>query len=347
MNAPLPLDRPAYLGLDRDPAWLALLGEGLARYGTHFAGSRRAPYCPEVYEACESAFAAWTSTPATLLLSSASLASVLTLEMLRERRFATLVGPLAHATWRRPGLVAEFDDPTAWRQRVARLLAAGQSVALVTDRVDVLGARGADLTWLSQLGAGRGRLLAVVDDSHALGVLDDGRGTYAALRGGLPPEIDLLTVASLGKAFSSPGALVAGAPWAVRALGDSGGFGGASPLPPAYAHALLHGASPEFPLFDDRRRDLVALVDRVERIGLFGAHVAKHPVFRVDDSRQQRCLREAGIVLSELAYPRAGDPPTVRLVLRADGNAAVAVERVAEAIALNGSAANPTPSGRD
>ena len=332
MPEPLRLDRPAYLGLDREAHWADLLAEGIARYGAHYAGSRRAAYCPDVYEVCETALATFTATPAACLLSSATLAAVLTLDVLRERRFTVLVGPLAHAAWRRRGSVAEFDDEEAWRRRAARLLSAGQSVALVTDRVDAIGARASDLSWLAQLGAGRGRLLVLVDDSHALGALDDGRGSYATLRGSLPAEVDLLTVASLGKAFSSPGALVAGAPWAVRALVDSTGFAGASPLPPAYAFALLRGATVqgEVGFFAERLRLLREQVAQLEALGLRGSHVAGHPVFRLTDERQVSLLRAADVVLSELVYPGPPGPPAVRLVARAGVEGAVA--RVAGAL---------------
>ena len=333
----LPLDRPAYLGLDRDPAWRDLVAGGLARYGTHFAGSRRAAYCPAVYGEAEAALATWTSAPAALTMSSASLASATLVEALASGGFAVLAGPLAHAAWRRPGLVEAGASREAWRARARELLAAGRSVALVTDRVCALRAREADVAWIGDLAAGAadggGRIALVVDDSHALGALRDGRGSYAAYRAALPPAVAVVTLASLGKAFSVPGAVVAGAAWAVEVVRASVGFGGASPLPPAYAHALaagLRGGGAS--LVAQRLRRLRDLVREVEGLGIAGPHVAGHPVFRVDDARQRGALLAGGIGLSEIAYPTPASPVASRLVLRADGGAGV-VEALGAALA--------------
>ena len=329
----LPLDRPAYLGLDRDPAWRDLVAGGLERYGTHFAGSRRAAYCPAVYDEAEAALATWTSAPAALTMSSASLASATLVEALASAGFAVLAGPLAHAAWRRPGLVEGRDTPEAWRARARELAGAGRPVALVTDRVCALRAREAAVAWVGDLATGGGRLALVVDDSHALGALRDGRGSYAAYRAALPPAVAVVTLASLGKAFSVPGAVVAGEAWAIDAVRASGGFGGASPSPPAYAHALAAGLRDGgASLVAERLRRLRDFVREVEGLGIAGSHVAGHPVFRVDDARQREALRASGIGLSEIAYPAPGSPVVSRLVLRAGGGPAVA-EALAAALA--------------
>ena len=332
---PLPLDRPAYLGLDRDPTWLGYLDAGLRACGAHYAGSRRAAYCPPVYDRLEERLADWMGAPAALTMSSASLAAATLAESLTDGGSAVLAGPLAHAAWKRPGGVTTcFDDDAAWRAAVRRLLAAGRAVAVVTDRVCALRAREADFSWLTDLPGAAGSLTVVVDDSHALGALRTGRGSYAELRAVLPPATAVLSLASLGKAFSMPGAVIAGTPEVLREVWTRAGFGGASPLPPAYAHALSsvlgEGAAAAF--VAARLRQLSSVVAAVEGRGLRGPHVTGHPVFRVDDPAQRAALAEVGIVLSEVAYPRAESAPVTRLVLRAGADGAEAVARIARAL---------------
>lgn len=315
-------DQPAYLGLDRDGRWAALVAEGVARYGTHYAGSRGASYCPSVYAEAEGQLKDWLGAPATTLVSSGSLLATMLTDALWREGHVVLSGPLAHACWRWAGTRA-FASADAWRRAAFEAVALGRRVAVVTDRVCVMRCVEADLTWWQDLPASA---TVVVDDSHAIGVHGEGgRGSWGELRG-LAAEV--LVCASLGKAFSVPGAvLVSSAPRA-QAFRTTAAFGGASSVPPAYAHALAEGL--EYAL--GRRKRLLGHVRALAATDV--RHVHDHPAFLIGEG-QAGALALAGVRYAQTRYPTAESPEVRRVVVSA-GHRAEEVAEVARALGAGG-----------
>ncbi len=297
-------DRPAYLGLDRHPEWIRLIAEGMALYGTHYAGSRGASYCPDVYAQAERALADWLGAPAVTLLSSGSLLATLVVDQLRAEGYTVLAGPLAHACWRRVG-VTGFDDAEVWQVHALRLAARGQRVAVVSDRVCAIRCERASLAWLTELPQSAA---VVIDDSHGIGVLGPGgRASWAEFAG---LRAELIVCASLGKGFSVPGAVLVSSAERAQRLGATAAFGGASSIAPGYAHALAHGLD----LGLAQRPRLLAHVAAFDAAGL--AHVAGHPAFSLTGS-QADLLTAAGIAFAKTRYPTAESPEVNRLVVSA------------------------------
>ncbi len=307
-------DQPAYLGLDRDERWAGLITEGIREHGTHFAGSRGAAYCPPVYAQAEHRLAAWLDAPAVTLVSSGSLLAALVVDRLQAQGYTVLAGPFAHACWRRPG-VKGSTDAEIWRTEALSKAAAGERIAVVSDRVCAIRCVEARLDWLSELPA---HAMVVLDDSHSLGVLGPHGRASRAKFGQLGAE--LLVCASLGKSFSVPGAvLVSSADWA-QAFRAAAAFGGASSVPPGYASALANGL--DYAL--ERRTALLANVAALENLGL--VHATGHPAFLLD-ARQADALSEAGIAFAKTRYPTADSPEVCRVVV-SSGHAAGEVARV-------------------
>ena len=297
-------DRPAYLGLDSDAHWRHLLSEGVERYGTHFAGSRRAPYCPEVYGEAEAVLAAWLGVPAVTLMSSGSLLASTVAGVLLRKGYSMLASPLAHACWREPD-VAQPVTEAAWRDLSLRRASSGERVAVVTDRVCPMRCRAADLSWLSELPA---NAVVVIDDSHAIGVL--GQRGCGSVRLQEETAATVLVCASLGKAFSVPGALLASdATWA-NEVRTGATFGGASPVPPAYAHLLAKGL--DYAL--SRREALEARLVQLEGLSL--RHAPGHPAYLLQRTHASR-LKQAGIGFATTRYPTAQSDEVLRLVVSA------------------------------
>ncbi len=308
-------DQPAYLGLDRHPEWLALVGEGMALYGVHYAGSRGASYCPAVYADVERVLAAWLGAPAVTLVSSGSLLAVMMVDQLLAEGYAVLAGPLAHACWRRAGVVA-FEDAEAWRRRALELARRGARVAIVSDRVCAVRCRKAKLDWLRGLPSGA---VVVLDDSHAIGVLGPRGGGSWVEFGGLPAE--LIVCASLGKSFSVPGAVMVSSRARAQRLRSTAAFGGASSVPPGYAHALATGLD----LALAQRTRLSANEAALAEAGL--AHVADHPAFSLTESQAGQ-LAAAGVAFARTRYPTAESAEVSRLVVSA-GHSTEEVAQVA------------------
>ena len=307
MSDDLNFDRPAYLGLDRDERWLDLIHEGLRLYGSHFAGSRASSYCPKVFDDLEAALQRWLSAPEVLTVSSGSLAAKLITDVLRQRGYRMLAGPLSHAAWQQPDVEA-FATSEVWQQAARTAVRGKRPVVLVTDRLSPISCEEVDLDWVTKLG---GDVLVIIDDSHGIGILDEeGRSSWARYASTFSNR--LIVSASLGKAFSTPGAVVAGPQALVSELRSSSIYRGASPLSVAHAHTLSTGLAYAL----SRRKDLVDRMQRLRDFAKLTSHVAGFPVYVLPPELAGQ-LERMGIVVSRIRYPEAESEEVARLVVRA------------------------------
>jgi 8-amino-7-oxononanoate synthase len=209
-RAPPPLDEPArsfcsndYLGLaGRVPAAAgASSGAGASRL---IAGERAA------HRTMEEAFARWLGVEACLAFSSGYAANVGTLAALAGPDDLIVSDALNHASLidgarlsRARVIVTQHNDVDA----VARALSTRKEKRawVVVESYYSMDADGPDLRGLRRLCTASGAAL-YVDEAHALGVLGpDGRGRSAAAD--VLPDV---LVGTMGKAFGSQGAFVAG-----------------------------------------------------------------------------------------------------------------------------------------
>ena len=319
MTDPIIFSGTAYLGLDRHPAFLALVREGLERWGAHYGGSRRSPLCPEVFATVETALAAWTGAPAALLVGSGTAAGQLVARFLAERALALHAGPMTHpALWWPQGT-----RHATW----AELLAAARpsETAVFTDALDPLRLR---VPPWAELLAARPAVL-VVDDSHPI-------GCYGPRAAGSWPVLstryrgELIVTASLGKALSLPAGVILGEADTLAAIRAMPQFGGASPPPPAFLHAWLHGAAIIAAQRERLARNMRRLHPLIKSTPGF-SHRDDFPVYTLSRRAWVEPLERAGIVLSSFHYPDARSPRYDRIVLRADHTEAE-IERLIEAI---------------
>ena len=305
------LDRPAYLGLDRDPRFLSAVVEEFGRYGVHYAGSRAAAYCPGVYSEAEAFLARRLGAEDVVIVGSGSLAAKLVTEALHvagydvvDRRNHMMGSPGMHPAW--PATHATYDGTKAGD------LVPGQRLAVRRVTIDPLTLETTHRA--SVIRAPDARLLDVADASHDLFL----RPRTALFAGQLFPHE--VAVASLGKAMSIPAGVVAG-PRAitaqVRALPS---YRGASPPPPAYVAAVL-ALSERLLELQSRLNHIAATVtaacEPLERAGAVKT-IRAYPVVLVRDDALADRLAGAGFALSTIRYPTPESPLLRRIVLRAD-----------------------------
>lgn len=308
----LSFDGTAYLFLHRHPDMLAWLGEGLARYGLHYGGSRRSPRAPAVYAEAETRLAAWTGAPAALLVSSGTLAARLALRALTENGGLHL-HPHAHAALRWSEEEAVHHHEADWQASILADLQRQRSVVAAADSVDALRVRRPDWQWLTGLSP-EAPLTLLVDDSHAIGLWGEhGGGSWRRLRQSWSGP--LVVVASLGKALSLPAGIILGEESFVEQLRATAPFGGASPPSPAYLHAWL---SAERLIAGQRSRlaDNIELFERLAPMANFHG-LPDYPVFGTSHHALADFLATRHLHLSSFSYPRATDPRITRIVLNA------------------------------
>lgn len=202
-----------YLGLARHPALAAAMGAAASAAGAGSAASHLITGHGTEHERLEEELAAFTRRERALLFSTGYMANLAVMSALAGRGERVLLDRLSHASLIDGALLS---GAGLARYRHADAEAAARALDEDPARTAVLGTDGVfsmdgDLAPLPALAraARRADAWLVVDDAHGLGVLGaSGRGTLeeCALSAAEVPVL----VGTLGKAFGSFGAFVAG-----------------------------------------------------------------------------------------------------------------------------------------
>ena len=202
-----------YLGLARDPRLVAAMTAAATRYGVGAGAAHLVTGHTREHHALEEELAAFTGRDAALLFSTGYMANVGTVSAMANRGDLVLQDRLNHASLIDGALLsgarfsryqhASVDDAT-------RRLEGGDERGrlIATDGVFSMDGDIAPVGRLALLAKKRNAWL-LVDDAHGLGVLGARGGGVLELEGLGQAEVPLL-VGTLGKAFGSFGAFVAG-----------------------------------------------------------------------------------------------------------------------------------------
>ena len=259
-----------YLGLARHPALAAAMAESAARAGAGSGASHLVSGHGAEHERLEEELAAFTRRERALLFSTGYMANLAVLGVLAGRGERVLLDRLSHASLldgaRLSGAHLSRYAHADAQAAAARLAADARTALLATDGVFSMDGDLAPLPQLATAAAAAGAWL-VVDDAHGLGVVGaSGRGVLEHF--GLDAHAVPVLVGTLGKAFGSFGAFVAGDADLIEFLiqkARSYIYTTALPQPVAAAtRAALRLASAE----GWRRERVLALTARFRRQGL-------------------------------------------------------------------------------
>ncbi|MCC3156143.1 aminotransferase class I/II-fold pyridoxal phosphate-dependent enzyme [Hymenobacter sp. 15J16-1T3B] len=307
-----------YLGTARNPAFAALLAEGLSRYGTNYGASRHGPLQLRVYDEAEAYLAEYVGLPAALTVSSGYLAGQMAVKALaRAGRFEYAPGthPAAWIT-DHPAPVGSTRSFADWARHLLRRLQheTPQPVVIVANSLDPLRVQRYDFQWTRELPTDRPVTL-LIDDSHGLGVIGpDGAGIRNEIE--VPGSVRLVVVSSLAKACGVPGGAVLAEARFIEELRRSAFFGASSPVVPAYLYAFLQAQE----LYREARAQLTAntrlFQEATAGLGLFQS-APDFPVFYALRPGLAAFMEEQDVLISSLNYPTPDDAPITRVVLSA------------------------------
>jgi 8-amino-7-oxononanoate synthase len=263
-----------YLGLARDPRVAAALAAAAATWGAGSGAAHLVTGHTAEHHALEEELAEFTGFARTLLFSTGYMANLGLVCALAGRgdrvaedrlNHASLIDAsrLSGATVRR---FAHADPDAAAR----RLEGASGNRFIVTDGVFSMDGDAAPLAALARVAAAAGADL-LVDDAHGLGVVGEGgRGSLSAA--GLAPASVGALVGTLGKAFGTFGAFVAGSEALVETLIQRARSYIYTTAPPPAVAAATRAALAIVREEDWRRAHLRALIARfragAEALGL-------------------------------------------------------------------------------
>jgi 8-amino-7-oxononanoate synthase len=203
-----------YLDLAHHPEVVEASARAARDWGTAAGGSRLINGNLACHEALEAELAAFLGTPAALAFSSGYMANVGVIPTLAGRGDAVVSDSLNHASIIDACRLSDatvrvfpHGDVAAFEQVVARAAAEFRRVLVVLDGVYSMDGDVAPLQKLLPI-ARTHDAMVVLDDAHGCGTLGaHGRGTAELL--GVSDLVDVY-VGTLGKAFGSFGAFVAG-----------------------------------------------------------------------------------------------------------------------------------------
>jgi 8-amino-7-oxononanoate synthase len=304
-----------YLGLASHPDLVSALAEGAARYGAGSGSAHLVTGHGEAHRRLEEQLADFTGRPRALLFSTGYMANLGVISALAGRGHHILADRLNHASLTdgvRLSGARLHRYPHADTARLRELCQGTDAALVVSDGVFSMDGDLAPVPELARAARAAGGLL-MIDDAHGLGVLGaTGRGTLEHFGLGAA-EVPIL-VGTLGKAFGTFGAFVAGSEALIELLIQRArSYIYTTALPPAVAHATLAalavaGREPW------RREQLRHLVRRFRRgaaelgLRLADSHTPIQPLIAGDASRAldwSRQLEERGILVTAIR------PPTV------------------------------------
>lgn len=306
-----------YLGLAGHPDIAKALQQGADKYGTGSGASHLISGHSQAHEQLEQELAEFTGRPRALLFSTGYMANMGVISALVGRRDLVLQDRLNHASLLDGGLLSRADlqryKHANTEDLAARLSASNAERKLVV--TDGVFSMDGDLPPLESMAVvtNQHQGWLMVDDAHGFGVL----GKHG---GGLIEALDLsieqvpILVGTLGKAFGTFGAFVAGSEALIETLIQfSRSYIYTTALPPAVA--VASSASLKILQAESWRREkLVSLVSRfrlgAEQIGLdlMDSQTPIQPVQINNDQRVMEInqqLRAKGFMVGAIR------PPTV------------------------------------
>lgn len=230
-----------YLGLANHPEVIEALQRGATRYGAGSGSAHLVSGHSEAHHALEEELAAFTGRPRVLLYSTGYMANQGVIAALLGRDDTIYQDRLNHASLIDGGLLSRaglkrypHNDTAALAARMA--CQSGGDALVAVDGVFSMDGDLAPLPELARL-CERQQAWLMVDDAHGFGVLGrDGRGSVDHF--GLDPQSVPILVGTLGKAFGTFGAFVAGSEALIETLiQQSRSYIYTTALPPAVAEA--------------------------------------------------------------------------------------------------------------
>ncbi|ADC61482.1 8-amino-7-oxononanoate synthase [Allochromatium vinosum] len=230
-----------YLGLANHPEVIAALRDGAERWGVGSGAAHLVNGHSRAHQALEEALAAFTGRPRALLFSTGYMANLGVISALAGRTDTVFEDRLNHASLLDGALLSRARlrrYPHADAQALKRLIDSDPARLIVTDGVFSMDGDLAPLPELATIARDSGAWL-MVDDAHGLGVLGhEGRGSLDHF--GLGPEDVPILMGTLGKAFGTFGAFVAGSEELIETLIQSArSYIYTTATPPALAEATL------------------------------------------------------------------------------------------------------------
>lgn len=209
-----------YLGLASHPLVIEALQQGAKKWGVGGGASHLVIGHSEPHHQLEVELARWTKRARVLLFSTGYMANLAAVTTLVSKQDTILEDRLNHASLLDAGLLSGARFLRYQHNNIAnlqlRLQRAQGDTLIVTDGVFSMDGDLAELPAICQL-AKQHKAWVMVDDAHGFGVLGENGGGIIEQFGLTTDDVPVL-VGTLGKAFGTAGAFIAGSEELIESL---------------------------------------------------------------------------------------------------------------------------------
>jgi 7-keto-8-aminopelargonate synthetase-like enzyme len=304
----------AYLAAPKNKTLQKLYTEGIQKFGLNNGTSRGNNVQLAIYDQAEAYIAQRYGSESALVSSSGYLAATLTVQSL------VGFGELCYAPDTHPALWLA-DDPAVkksfelWKNEiVAEINASPQkNWLLLSNSLNNLFPELYDFSFVKEINPDK-NIRFIVDDSHGIGLLNDGKSVYSSLPA--QKNVKWIVVASMAKALGIDAGLVLADEEIIQQLKLSKVYYGASPPSAAGLYAFMKAEA----FYAESYNKLQ------ERITYFSSHLVRpddwqfvdhFPVFTSKLGGMEQKLSAKNILISSFPYPDKLGKPLDRIVLSA------------------------------
>lgn len=284
-----------YLGMTTNPEFQRILFESIKKWGTAYGSSRNSNIKLSIFETAEKLLAKNIGTEAALTVSSGMLAGKLVVDYLSKTSDAIFHFPDTHPAIMSPSSLSIIENgklnQRIFDERISK-------ITVLTDAIPSLYIEPINLDLLFEIPKEK-KITLVIDESHSLGFYD------TAWQNKLKKEnINLVKVASLGKALGLSGGVIAGNNDFISEIRNQNCFIGASGMNPAFLETYCNAQE----LYHIQKQKLQ------QNLNYIATHLtnrdgftfdAAYPVIYFDDEAISKKLLENNIITTSFKYTNA------------------------------------------
>lgn len=300
----------AYLGIPQNQQFIGLYMEGIKKFGLNNGTSRNNNIQLGIYDEAETEAAKRFKSESALITSSGYLAAQLTVKELSSS------GSVIYAPGAHPALWLKGFDHTShsfkdWTIKTVETINSSleKNWVLISNSMNNLNPEIYDFNFLLSVNKEK-NITLIVDDSHGIGINNNGLGAFANLP--MQSNIENVVVASMAKALGIDAGLVLASSKIINQLKNTNEFNGASPSAAAGAYAFLHAENIYESELNKLQVNISFLANQLNSKWKFAPGF---PVFLTDDYEIVAKLLEQKILISSFRYPFKNSKPINRIVL--------------------------------
>lgn len=301
----------AYLGIPKNQDFINLYIEGIKKFGLNNGTSRTNNIQLGIYDDAEKVAAARYGAEAALITSSGYLAAQLTVKAL-SKLGQVIYAPATHPSlWLTENQTRSLMPFKAWEQAtIERInISEEKNWVLISNSLNNLMPEIYDFDFVKEIHTDK-NIILVVDDSHGIGVNNNGRGGVV----NLPKQenIENVMVASMAKALGVDAGIVLASNKIINKLKSTNSFIGASPPSPAALYAFIRAEEIYSRALNKLKNNMLMFESA---LNLTWKHEHGFPVYLLGDVNFSERLLQRQILISSFPYPNPSDAPLDRIVL--------------------------------